>query len=426
MVAYGAAAGREGISPPAVPATTGVDSNQEAIIIDHTCTDLGQIPDYWLAQAKELALHYAHTSHGSQINSGLEALEGWNPKYDHSVFDAGDSPPSALSCAEGTLCIYDGNPPETYIEPDDYWSTEDGRDRTVAVADTGLFGFSMWSWCGQQSDNSTDTVQFYLDTLDLFEQEYPDMRFIYMTGHTDGGSDTLTRNNNMVRDYVQAQGKVLFDFADIESYDPDGTYYQDTDDSCPWCDDWCTAHPEDCIYVLGDCAHSHPFNCVLKGRAFWWMMARLAGWDGVVGAPDFSPSLKSAFPRYADYGEQITYMVEIRNVGALLDNTVRLTDVVPAGLAYVPGTLTATAGTVNDAEAPTLLWVGALSSTPAVTVSYVVEVTAGSPQAITNRAEVLMEPGYWGDPPVSTHYYRPAAIIANPLQAMLPLVLRGG
>jgi len=29
------------------------------------------------------------------------------------------------------------------------------------------------------------------------------------------------------------------------------------------------------------CAHSHRLNCVLKARAFWWMMARLAGWDGV-------------------------------------------------------------------------------------------------------------------------------------------------
>jgi hypothetical protein len=81
---------------------------------------------------------------------------------------------------------------------------------------------------------------------------------------------------------------------------------------------------------------------------------------------------------------------------------------------------------VDDAEAPILRWVGELSSTPAVTVSYRVEVTAGSSQVITNTAEILMEPGYWGDPPVSTHYYRQVMIIANPWQAMMPLVLRGG
>jgi hypothetical protein len=40
------------------------------IIIDHTCTDLSQIPDVWLEKAKNLTLHYAHTSHGSQVTTG--------------------------------------------------------------------------------------------------------------------------------------------------------------------------------------------------------------------------------------------------------------------------------------------------------------------------------------------------------------------
>ena len=78
------------------------------------------------------------------------------------------------------------------------------------VADTGLFAFSMWAWCGQQSSNSEQTVQQYLDALDALEQSYPSMRFIYMTGHTDGGSTTLIRNSNLVRDYVRAQRQSAF------------------------------------------------------------------------------------------------------------------------------------------------------------------------------------------------------------------------
>ena len=55
------------------------------IIIDHTCTDLSQIPDVWLEQAKSLTLHYAHTSHGSQVTSGISNLESQNAIYSVAI-----------------------------------------------------------------------------------------------------------------------------------------------------------------------------------------------------------------------------------------------------------------------------------------------------------------------------------------------------
>ena len=51
----------------------------DGIIIDHTCTDLSKIPVHWLEQAKSLTLHYAHTSHGSQVTSGILNLESQDP-----------------------------------------------------------------------------------------------------------------------------------------------------------------------------------------------------------------------------------------------------------------------------------------------------------------------------------------------------------
>jgi len=254
-----------------------------ALIADHhAVAAFDRIPASALDAARALTLHFAHTSHGSQIETGLAWLQGRDARYAYAVrTDSSEGLPAATSPA--SLRIYDGNPGETYITPELYWDGDAGRAATRSVAATGHYGFSMWAWCGQQSSNDAPTVQRYLDTVKGFEGEFPAMRFILMTGHTDPYSGgTLEANNEAVRKYAADQGMALYDFADIESYDPAGNYYPDTSDACAWCGTWCDQHPgsADCTNLPGDCAHSHGLNCVLKAKAFWWMMARLAGWDG--------------------------------------------------------------------------------------------------------------------------------------------------
>lgn len=51
-------------------------SAQSPIIIDHNCVDLYSVPVSWINQAKtDFRLWYGHTSHGSQITSGMFTLQ---------------------------------------------------------------------------------------------------------------------------------------------------------------------------------------------------------------------------------------------------------------------------------------------------------------------------------------------------------------
>jgi len=232
-----------------------IDLRAEAIVADHNaCAAFDLIPDSIIEDiGTNYNIYYVHTSHGSQIMTGISEVYDENNFYDPPYFhEVGDDlgHNGDTSWAPGTRSYLDSHP-----------------DCNMA----------MFSWCGGCSDNTEGGINIYLAKMEELEADYPDVTFIYMTGHLDGTgpSGNLYARNNQIRDYCIANDKILFDFADIESFDPDGIYYPDETDYCNWCTVWCATHtcPE-C-----GCAHSQCFNCYLKGKAWWWMMARISGWN---------------------------------------------------------------------------------------------------------------------------------------------------
>lgn len=260
------------------------DSISSDMIIDHRCTNLASIPSEWITAAKQnLHIAYGHTSHGSQVTDGMTGLAtfkgtayNWNNGGTGGALDLHDY------AMDGDL----GNPDRTS------WAE---RTRTYLAANSDV-NVIIWSWCGQVSSASEADITTYLDLMAGLETEFNNVKFVYMTGHLDGTGFTgnLHLRNEQIRNYCKTNNKILFDFNDIECYNPDGTYFGDKNpnDACDydtngdgsldsnWATEWQSSHTEGVDWYSCSSAHSQPLNANQKAYAAWWLWSRLAGWDG--------------------------------------------------------------------------------------------------------------------------------------------------
>jgi hypothetical protein len=257
-----------------------------AKIADHTCTDLNNIPESAIRQAKDsLVIAYGHTSHGSQLTTGMAGLVGYKGEL-YSFTGHGNDNPLELRDTPFTGASDLGNPNRTA------WA-EASR---IYLAQHPEVNVIIWSWCGQVSSADSNDIETYLSLMTGLETDYPQVIFVYMTGHLDGsGVDgNLHQRNEQIRIFCRENKKILYDFADIESFCPDGNGYLDkmANDNCDydsdgdgsrdknWAIDWQEANPGE-WYSCGS-AHSQPLNANRKAYAAWWLWARLAGWNGKI------------------------------------------------------------------------------------------------------------------------------------------------
>lgn len=278
-----------------------------SMTIDHRHTRLAAVPLKWIEAAKrDLHIAYGHTSHGSQITTGMTGLTTFaHAPYDGSTYTwNGGGAGGALDLADTPFSgAHDlGNPDFTAWAAATRRYLDDPVNAHVNVV--------IWSWCGQVSGATKADITTYLTLMSGLERDYPAVRFVYMTGHTDGSglAGTLHVRNQQIRDYCAAHDKILYDFEDIESYDPDGKYFGDkhVSDSCAydggnWAIEWQKAHRKDIDWYECESAHSQPLNANLKAYAAWWLWARLAGWE-----PSQAPSIDSFTPTSARTGTRVT------------------------------------------------------------------------------------------------------------------------
>jgi len=269
------------------------------IIINHTNTNITSLTEAEIVDAKQiLHIAYGHTSHGSQVTDGMTSLvtfannggKGMNYSYNIFRWNNGGS--------SGALDLHD------YAMGGDVGYFPDWRDNTLNYlgAVDPLTGRGennpdvnviMWSWCGQAAGYSeTDMINKYLTPMSLLETTYWGVKFIYMTCHLNGtgASGNLNLRNEQIRNYCLANNKILYDFADIESYDPDGlTNYMllYANDNCDydsdnngsldknWATAWQNTHTQNVDWYSCSCQHSQSLNGNQKAYAAWVLFVEI-------------------------------------------------------------------------------------------------------------------------------------------------------
>jgi uncharacterized repeat protein (TIGR01451 family) len=161
-------------------------------------------------------------------------------------------------------------------------------------------------------------------------------------------------------------------------------------------------------------------SAIISNGTIYWksvdgaIVALQTASSGNSGNNSVSKTVSNLVP---EFGETITYSITIDNSDGSFINTIRVTDTVPTGLRYVPGSLTATAGAPDHSAAPMLRWSGIVPAAAVITIRYAATITETKPGLIQNVATINTGPR-------TGIFARSAAIVVNAFGLYLPIILK--
>jgi hypothetical protein len=270
-----------------LPQTAGA----QYIIADHTSADLTLIPDGALSSAANLRVMLRRASVGGNISDGLNALQGSNAKYNRSRWDFQDR----------------GNPG---------WEAKLTDFTNQVAAQQANFDLLSMKFCFIDPDA---VATAYINEMNILEAAYPTKIFVWWTIPIETSGNTNRQLfNNSVRAYASTNGKILFDIADIESYNAAGVKLVDGSGRELQQGVWSS-----------DGGHLNDAGSRRVASAWWWLMARVAGWDAapqnlvVADSSSYTISIKWWKNRGADFLRYRIYQGTSPNPTIKVDSTIR-------------------------------------------------------------------------------------------------------